>query len=209
MFQSAMRAAVKQAAVWFLFGCGKCRSSVPARMEFAPCSKMQGSPDNNPPEMDSVSPFDQDQLLAEYADLRHRAAALDEQVPACLQRISDKLHRIGGETELADHYRSLLVGARSNALVSIENYHEVIPYLQAAESVIAQLAGQAGAPLDAPAAISGEAGGREALLVRLDDLIDAAVGMIQMAEQCFGDAKATDPDSVPPSILDDPLHPDL
>ncbi|MBN3766154.1 ATPase [Burkholderia sp. Ac-20365] len=151
--------------------------------------------------MDSVSPFDQDQLLAEYADLRHRAAALEEQVPPCLQRISDKLHRIGGETELADHYRSLLVGARSNALVSIENYHEAIPYLQTAETMIAQLTGHAGTPDEAEAP--------DALLDRLDELIDAAVGMIQVAEQCFADAKAIDPDSVPPSILDDPLHPDI
>ncbi|MCO4882392.1 ATPase [Paraburkholderia caribensis] len=158
--------------------------------------------------MDSVSPFDQAQLLAEYADLRQRAAALDEQVPACLQRISDKLPRISGESELADHYRSLLVGARSNALVSIENYHEAIPYLQAAESLIAQLNGHPdGQPGGQPAA-SGPAGARGALLDRLDELIDAAVGMIDLAEQCFNDAQATDPDTVPASLLDDPLHPD-
>jgi hypothetical protein len=173
---------------------------------------MLGSPDNEPPTMDSVSPFDQAQLLAEYADLRQRAAALDEQVPACLQRISDKLPRISGESELADHYRSLLVGARSNALVSIENYHEAIPYLQAAESLIAQLNGHPdvqpdGQPGGQPAA-SGQAGARGALLDRLDELIDAAVGMIDLAEQCFNDAQATDPDTVPASLLDDPLHPD-
>ncbi|AXF02670.1 MULTISPECIES: hypothetical protein [Paraburkholderia] len=148
--------------------------------------------------MDSVSPFDQVQLLAEYADLRQRAAALDEQVPACLQRISDKLPRISGESELADHYRSLLVGARSKALVSIENYHEAIPYLQTAESLIVQLNGHP----------DGQAEARGELLDRLDELIDAAVGMIDLAEQCFGDAQATDPDAVPPSILDAPLHPD-
>ncbi|WP_176055437.1 ATPase [Paraburkholderia caribensis] len=162
--------------------------------------------------MDSVSPFDQAQLLAEYADLRQRAAALDEQVPACLQRISDTLPRISGESELADHYRSLLVGARSNALVSIENYHEAIPYLQAAESLIAQLNGHPdvqpdGQPGGQPAA-SGQVGARGALLDRLDELIDAAVGMIDLAEQCFNDAQATDPDTVPASLLDDPLHPD-
>src|SRR5215467_5653020 len=106
---------------------------------------MLGSPDNQSPRMDSEPPFDQTQLLAEYADLRQRAAALEEQVPACLQRISDKLHRIGGQSELADHYRNLLVGARSNALVSIENYHEAIPYLQTAGSVVAELDGRAGA----------------------------------------------------------------
>ncbi|HWT37314.1 MAG TPA: ATPase [Paraburkholderia sp.] len=150
--------------------------------------------------MDSAPPFDPAQLLAEYADLRQRAAALDEQVPACLQRISDKLHRIGGESELADHYRSLLVGARSNALVSIENYHEVIPYLQAAESVIAQLDGQPPAPASDA--------GRAELLARLDELIDAAVAMIDLAEQCFEDAKDTNLDAVPQSILDDPLHPE-
>jgi hypothetical protein len=148
--------------------------------------------------MDSAPPFDQAQLLAEYADLRQRAAALEEQVPAYLQRISDKLHRIGGQSELADHYRNLLVGARSNALVSIENYHEVIPYLQTAESVIAELDGLAGA--------SATDEGRAALLERLDELIDAAVGMIDLAEQCFDDAKDPDPDAVPPSILDEPLH---
>ncbi|CAG9219164.1 hypothetical protein PSAB6_370005 [Paraburkholderia sabiae] len=150
--------------------------------------------------MDSVPSFDPAQLLAEYADLRQRAAALEEQVPACLQRISDKLHRIGGDSELADHYRSLLVGARSNALVSIENYHEVIPYLQTAESVIAEL--------DGAAAPSGSGESRAALLERLDELIDAAVGMIDLAEQCFEDAKDTDLDAVPQSILDDPLHPE-
>lgn len=148
--------------------------------------------------MDSVSPFDQVQLLAEYADLRQRAAALDEQVPACLQRISDKLPRISGESELADHYRGLLVGARSKALVSIENYHEAIPYLQTAESLIVQL----------NAHPDGQAEARGELLDRLDELIDAAVGMIDLAEQCFGDAQATDPDAVPLSILDAPLHPD-
>ncbi len=155
----------------------------------------------NPLSMDSVSPFDPAQLLAEYADLRQRAAALEEQVPACLQRISDKLHRIGGESELADHYRSLLVGARSNALVSIENYHEVIPYLQTAESVIAQLDGQPSAPATHES--------RAALLDQLDQLIDATAGMIDLAEQCFVDAKHTDVDAVPQSILDDPLHPEL
>ncbi|WP_035989786.1 hypothetical protein [Paraburkholderia caribensis] len=158
--------------------------------------------------MDSVSPFDQAQLLAEYADLRQRAAALDEQVPACLQRISDKLPRISGESELADHYRSLLVGARSNALVSIENYHEAIPYLQTAESLIAQLNGQLDGQPDGQQAASGQAEARGALLDRLDELIDAAVGMIDLAEQCFDDAQATDPDAVPASLLDDPLHPD-
>ncbi|WP_109481591.1 ATPase [Paraburkholderia sp. C35] len=155
--------------------------------------------------MDSVSPFDQDQLLAEYADLRQRAAALEEQVPVCLQRISDKLHRIGGESELADHFRSLLVGARSNALVSIENYHEAMPYLQTAETVIAQLTGQG----DGQTAPDRPAEDTEALLERLDELIDAAVRMIDTAEQCYDEATSTDPDTVPASILDEPLHPDF
>ena len=48
-----------------------------ARIDFAWCSKMLGSPDTEPPTMDSVSPFDQVQLLTEYADLRQRAAALE------------------------------------------------------------------------------------------------------------------------------------
>ena len=162
--------------------------------------------------MDSVSPFDQAQLLAEYADLRQRAAALDEQVPACLQRISDKLPRISGESGPADHSRRLLGGARSNPLVSTEHYQEAIPYLQAAESLIAQLNGHPdvqpdGQPGGQPAA-SDQAGARGALLDRLDELIDAAVGMIDLAEQCFNDAQATDPDTVPASLLDDPLHPD-
>ncbi|SOE90697.1 hypothetical protein SAMN05446935_10016, partial [Burkholderia sp. YR290] len=90
------------------------------------------------------------------------------------------------------------VGARSKALVSIENYHEAIPYLQTAESLIVQLNGHP----------DGQAEARGELLDRLDELIDAAVGMIDLAEQCFGDAQATDPDAVPPSILDAPLHPD-
>jgi len=151
--------------------------------------------------MDSAFPFDPAQLLAEYADLRQRAALLEEQVPAYLQRVSDKLHRIGGDSELADHYRSLLVGARSNALVSIENYHQAMPYLQTAESVVTQLDAE---PDNHPA----EHGDRAVLLERLDELIDAAVRMIDLAEQCFDDAKDPDPDAVPQSILDDPLGPD-
>jgi hypothetical protein len=156
--------------------------------------------------MDSASPFDPAQLLAEYADLRQRAASLEEQVPAYLQRVSDKLHRIGGESELADHYRSLLVGARSNALVSIENYHQAMPYLQTAQAVVAQLDASAD---DQPAEQGNEDASHAALLAHLDELIDAAVRMIDLAEQCFDDARDPDPDAVPPSILDDPLGPDL
>jgi hypothetical protein len=147
--------------------------------------------------MDSAAPLEQAQLLAEYADLRQRAAALEEQVPAWLQRVSDKLHRISGESELADHYRGLLVSARGYALVSIENYHQAIPYLQTAGSLIGQLEGE-------PAA--GGAPAPAELLERLDELIDAAVRMIGDAEQCFVSAKDPDPETVPQSILDDSLR---
>ena len=144
--------------------------------------------------MYGAAQFNEAHLLADYTALRQRTAALDEQVPAYLQRISETLHRIGGESDLANHYRSLLVCARGNAMMAIENYHQAFPYLQTAQSLVAQLGRQK---------ISFE--GDEccdAPLQRLDELVCDAASMIDEAELRFGQAKDADPAAVPQSILD-------
>jgi hypothetical protein len=144
--------------------------------------------------MDNLAPFDEAYLLNDYTALRQRAAALEEQVPAYLQRISETLHRIGGESDLANHHRSLLVNARGNATMAIENYHQAFPFLQTAESLVGQLDRQ-------PISFDG-AEWRDALLQRLDELIDDAVVMIDEAELRFVQAKDPDLATVPQSILD-------
>ncbi|MEM5387794.1 ATPase [Paraburkholderia phymatum] len=144
--------------------------------------------------MDNAAPFDEAHLLTDYTALRQRAAALEEQVPAYLQRISETLHRIGGESDLANHHRSLLVSARGNAMMAIENYHQAFPFLQTAGSLVEQLDRQ-------PISFEG-AEWRDALLQSLDELIDNAVVMIDEAELRFGEAKDPDPAAVPRSILD-------
>ena len=144
--------------------------------------------------MDSLAPFDEAHLPNDYAALRQRAAALEDQVPAYLQRISETLHRVSGESDLANHHRSLLVSARGNAMLAIENYHQAFPFLQTAESLVGQLDRQ-------PISFEG-AEWRDALLQRLDELVDDAVVMIDEAELRFDQAKDPDPATVPQSILD-------
>ena len=144
--------------------------------------------------MDNLAPFDEAYLLNDYTALRQRAAALEEQVPAYLQRISETLHRVSGESDLANHHRSLLVSARGNAMLAIENYHQAFPFLQTAESLVGQLDRQ-------PISFEG-AEWRDALLQRLDELVDHAVVMIDEAELRFAQAKDPDPAAVPQSILD-------
>jgi hypothetical protein len=144
--------------------------------------------------MDSAAPFDEAHLLNDYTALRLRAAVLEEQVPAYLQSISETLHRIGGQSELASHYRSLLVSARGNAMMAIENYHQAFPFLQTAESLVGQLDRQ-------PISFEGTEW-RDALLQRLDEIVDHAVAMIDEAELRFAQAKDPDPAAVPQSILD-------
>ena len=144
--------------------------------------------------MDSLAPFDEAHLLNDYAALRQRAAALEEQVPAYLQRISETLHRVSGESDLANHHRSLLVSARGNAMMAIENYHQAFPFLQTAESLVGQLDRQ-------PISFEG-AEWRDALLQRLDEFVDHAVVMIDEAELRFAQAKDPDPATVPQSMLD-------
>ncbi|KVR74208.1 hypothetical protein [Burkholderia ubonensis] len=145
--------------------------------------------------MDSSTQSDEADLRAEYAALRQRAAALEEQVPPLLQRISDVLPRIGGQSEPADDYRELLVGARNAALVAIENYQQAIPFLQTAESIVEQL--------DKTPERDEDAEWRDALLQRLDELIDVATVMIDDADTHYGMAQETNPADVPPSLLDD------
>ncbi|KVM46040.1 ATPase [Burkholderia ubonensis] len=145
--------------------------------------------------MDSSTQSDEADLRAEYAALRQRAAALEEQVPPLLQRISDVLPRIGGQSEPADDYRELLVGARNAALVAIENYQQAIPFLQTAESIVEQL--------DKTPERDEDAEWRDALLQRLDELIDVATVMIDDADMHYSMAQETNPADVPPSLLDD------
>ena len=144
--------------------------------------------------MDRAAPFDEAHLLNDYTALRLRAAALEEQVPAYLQRISETLHRVSGESDLANHHRSLLVSARGNAMLAIENYHQAFPFLQTAESLVGQLDRQ-------PISFEG-AEWRDALLQRLDELVDHAVVMIDEAELRFAQAKDPDAAEVPKSLLD-------
>lgn len=145
--------------------------------------------------MDSTTqPGDAD-LRDEYAALRERAILLEQQVPPLLQRISDMLPRISGESELADTHRERLVGARNAALVSIENYQQAIPFLQTADSIIEQL--------DKTPERDEDTEWRESLLQRLDELIDVAVVMIDDADSYFEHAQACDLSSVPASILED------
>lgn len=147
------------------------------------------------PKMDSTAQSDEANLRAEYAALRERATLLEEQVPPLLQRISDVLPRIGGQSAQADDYREWLVGARNAALVSIENYQQAIPFLQTAESVIEQL--------DKTPERDEDAEWRDALLQRLDELIDVAVVMIDDAAAHYEQAQDPDPADVPQSLLDD------
>ncbi|EAY71616.1 Ribosomal protein L11 [Burkholderia dolosa AU0158] len=144
--------------------------------------------------MDSPTQSGDTDLRAEYAALRERAVMLEQQVPPLLQRISDVLPRIGGESELADEHRERLVGARNAAMVSIENYQQAIPFMQTADSIIEQL--------DKTPERDEDADWRESLLQRLDELIDVAVVMIDDAQHYFEQAQACDLDSVPKSILD-------
>lgn len=145
--------------------------------------------------MDSTTQSGDADLRAEYAALRQRATVLEEQVPPLLQRISDVLPRISGESELADEHRERLVGARNAAMVSIENYQQAIPFLQTADSIIEQL--------DKTPEREEDDEWRESLLQRLDELIDVAVVMINDAEDYFDQAYDCDLDNVPPSILED------
>ncbi|KWZ33098.1 hypothetical protein [Burkholderia anthinoferrum] len=145
--------------------------------------------------MDSTTQPGDTDLRDEYAALRERAIQLEEQVPPLLQRISDMLPRISGESELADTYREQLVGARNAALVSIENYQQAIPFLQTADSIIEQL--------DKAPERDEDIEWRESLLQRLDELIDVAVVMIDDADSYFEHAQACDLSSVPKSILED------
>ncbi|PRE11280.1 ATPase [Burkholderia multivorans] len=145
--------------------------------------------------MDSFTQSGEADLRAEFAALRERAATLEEQVPPLLQRISDVLPRISGETELADEHRERLVGARNAAMVSIENYQQAIPFVQTADSIIEQL--------DKTPERDEDTEWRDALLQRLDELIDVAIVMIDDADNYFEQARACDLASVPPSILED------
>ncbi|KVD41263.1 ATPase [Burkholderia sp. ABCPW 11] len=145
--------------------------------------------------MDSTTQPGDTDLRDEYAALRERAMRLEEQVPPLLQRISDMLPRISGESELADAHRERLVGARNAALVSIENYQQSIPFLQTADSIIEQL--------DKAPERDEDIEWRESLLQRLDELIDVAVVMIDDADSYFEHAQACDLSSVPKSILED------
>ncbi|NTZ87772.1 ATPase [Burkholderia metallica] len=145
--------------------------------------------------MDSTTQPGDTDLRDEYDALRERAILLEEQVPPLLQRISDMLPRISGESELADTHRERLVGARNAALVSIENYQQAIPFLQTADSIIEQL--------DKAPERDEDIEWRESLLQRLDELIDVAVVMIDDADSYFEHAQACDLSSVPKSILED------
>ncbi|RQR54715.1 ATPase [Burkholderia sp. Bp9140] len=145
--------------------------------------------------MDSTTQSGDTDLRDEYAVLRERAVMLEEQVPPLLQRISDVLPRISGESELADEHRERLVGARNAALVSIENYQQAIPFLQTADSIIEQL--------DKTPERDEDIEWRESLLQRLDELIDVAVVMIDDSHAYFEQADACDLSSVPKSILED------
>ncbi|AJY08261.1 hypothetical protein SAMN02787148_1231 [Burkholderia vietnamiensis] len=120
---------------------------------------------------------------------------LEEQVPPLLQRISDVLPRISGESELADEHRERLVGARNAAMVSIENYQQAIPFLQTADSIIEQL--------DKTPERDEDVEWRESLLQRLDELIDVAVVMIDDAQTYFEQADACDLSNIPKSILEE------
>lgn len=145
--------------------------------------------------MDStIQPGDAD-LRDEYAALRERAIILEEQAPPLLQRISDVLPRISGESELADEHRERLVSARNAAMVSIENYQQAIPFLQTADSIIEQL--------DKTPERDEDIEWRDSLLQRLDELIDVAVVMIDDAEGYFEQAQTCDLASVPKAILED------
>jgi hypothetical protein len=144
--------------------------------------------------MDGAAQFNEADLLTDYTALRQRTAALEEQVPAYLQRISETLHRIGGESELANHHRSLLVCARGNAMMAIENYHQAFPFLQTAESLVEQLS--------KPTISFEGAEWRDGLLQRLDELVGDASFMIAEAELRFSEAKDINPAAVPQSILD-------
>ncbi|MGU7776322.1 ATPase [Burkholderia sp. MR1-5-21] len=144
--------------------------------------------------MDSTAQSDEADLRAEYTALRQRATMLEEQVPTLLQRISDVLPRIGGQSEQADDYREWLVGARNAAMASIENYQQAIPFLQTAESIIEQL--------DKTPVRDEDAEWRDALLQRLDELIDVAAFMVDDAEASYEQAQDPDPADVPPSLLD-------
>ncbi|KVZ16229.1 ATPase [Burkholderia stagnalis] len=147
------------------------------------------------PMMDSTTRSDEIDLRDEYAALSQRAAALEEQVPPLLQRISDVLPRIGGQSELVDDHREALVGARNAALVAIENYQQAFPFLQTAESIIEQL--------DKTPVRDEDEEWRDALLQRLDELIDVATVMIDDADAHYEQAQDPDPADVPPSLLDD------
>jgi hypothetical protein len=131
--------------------------------------------------MDSAAQFDEAQLLNAYTALRHRAAALEELVPAYLQSISETLHRIGGESDLANHHGSLLVSARGNMMMAIESYHRAFPFLQTAESLIGQLDRQ-------PVSFEG-AEWRDAVLQHLGELVDDAVVMIDEAGLRFAQVR--------------------
>jgi uncharacterized protein (DUF3084 family) len=145
--------------------------------------------------MDSTTQSGDADLRDEYAALRERAVMLEENVPPLLQRISDVLPRISGESELADEHRERLVGARNAAMVSIENYQQAIPFLQTADSIIEQL--------DKTPERDEDVEWRESLLQRLDELIDVAVVMIDDAQTYYEQADACDLSSVPKSILED------
>lgn len=162
---------------------------------FAPSSIMPRSNNALIPTMDSTTQSGDTDLRDEYAALRERAVMLEEQVPPLLQRISDVLPRISGESELADEHRERLVGARNAAMVSIENYQQAIPFLQTADSIIEQL--------DKTPERDEDIEWRESLLQRLDELIDVAVVMIDDAQGYFEQAAACDLSSVPKSILED------
>jgi hypothetical protein len=111
-----------------------------------------------------------------------------------LHGISETLHRIGGQPELASHHRSLLVSARGNAMAATENYHQALPFLQTAASLVGQLDRR-------PISFEG-AEWRDALLQNLDEFVDHAVVMIGEAELCLTQAKDPDPAAVRQSILD-------
>lgn len=144
--------------------------------------------------MDSPSQSDEADLRAAYDVLRQRTTTLEEQVPALLQRISDVLCRIGGQSELADDYRALLVGARNDAMLAIENYQQAIPYLQTAASIFEQM--------DKVLEREEDEAWREALRQRLQELIDVAAMMVDDADAHHELAKDPDPEDVPDSILD-------
>jgi hypothetical protein len=144
--------------------------------------------------MDNAARLDEDYLIARYRALQQRTAALDDQVPACLQRIAGTLCRIGGESDLAIEYRSRLVVARGHAMRAIKSHHQAIPFLQRAESLVDQLNRRA---------VSFEgAEWRDALLSHISALVETVESMLAESEGCFSEAQQVDPDAVPQSILD-------